>query len=139
MASNVNIVNFKDVKDNDYKLNASDYCDKRKFKVIRNNGMNCIYDNINESVLVSMVGGFDALCDICDVLNTSYYTALYCTEQYEEVSELHTELFDLLCKISQSMQYGIDNERSYGDEYTAEVLNDIYEEFNLKEFKREGV
>ena len=37
----------------------------------------------------------------------------------------------LLLEISKTINYMIDNERDNGDEYTAEILNDIKEKFNL--------
>ena len=37
----------------------------------------------------------------------------------------------LLLEISKTINYMIDSERSNGDEYTAEILNDIKERFNL--------
>ena len=37
----------------------------------------------------------------------------------------------LLLEISKTINYMIDRERSNGDEYTAEILNDIKERFNL--------
>lgn len=37
----------------------------------------------------------------------------------------------LIMDISKTINYMVDNERSYGDEYTAEMLNDIKEQFNL--------
>ncbi len=43
------------------------------------------------------------------------------------------ELNDLILEVTKSMLYYIDNERSYGDEYVASVLNDIVDEFKLRD------
>lgn len=48
-------------------------------------------------------------------------------EQDKELERLN----ELIMEISKTINYQIDNERSYGDEYTAEILNDIKEQFKL--------
>lgn len=50
-----------------------------------------------------------------------------------QVTDRLNEQDELIGEITKSLLYCIDNERSYGDEYTAEVLNDIVEQFKLRE------
>lgn len=59
---------------------------------------------------------------ICDLLN-----------KQDDIIEKYR---DILNAIGKCVKYSIDNERSYGDEYTASVLNDIFDEFILGEFMK---
>lgn len=150
MEGKVNIINISDIEENDFKLNAESYLDSDRFEVVKNRGLNYIKDTHNGNEIISMVGGFEKLCDLCDILNSSWSTIDSQYNHINELMKLHFEitdmfkereqlLYNLLCEISQSIQYGIDNERSYGDEYTTEVLNDIYNEFNLKDFQKKVI
>ena len=77
------------------------------------------------------------------VISTGYYFILMCGDEeivgfkYEDDADKICDLLNsqdkLIGEITKSLLYSIDNERSYGDEYTAEVLNDIVEQFKLRE------
>lgn len=51
----------------------------------------------------------------------------------DKICDLLNEYENLIGEITKSLLYCIDNEKSYGDEYTADVLNDIVEQFKLRE------
>ena len=149
MDSDVHIVNSKDIEENDFKLNANSYADKR-FTVVKNRGLNCVKDTHTDKSIISMVGGFESLCEICDILNACQSTIDLQYGNIKEIMRLHNEitdmfkereqlLYNLLCEIGVTIQYCIDNERSNGDGYTADVLNDIYGKFNLNEFEKKVV
>ena len=77
------------------------------------------------------------------VISTGYYFILMCGDEevvgfkYEDDADKICDLLnsqdELIGEITKSLLYCIDNERSYGDEYTADVLNDIVEQFKLRE------
>lgn len=79
------------------------------------------------------------------VISTGYYFILMCGDEevvgfkYEDdadkICDLLNKQDELIGEITKSLLYCIDNERSYGDEYTADVLNDIVEQFKLRERK----
>lgn len=76
-------------------------------------------------------------------ISAGYYFILMCGDEevvgfkYEDDADKICDLLnsqdELIGEITKSLLYCIDNERSYGDEYTADVLNDIVEQFKLRE------
>lgn len=81
--------------------------------------------------------GVEDTCDLDEDGNGNRYRCydecraeLFCLMLNEHNKEAQ-DLKKLLVNIIEDINYDIDNERSYGDEYTAEVLNDIKEKYDF--------
>ena len=151
-----NIINVKNVIDNDFRFDAKSYLtdDEGRFVVVEEDNKCYLMDRENKNVIATMfMGGLKELQSICDFFNELHFAVVGANHIIEglvasvdirdnvinKIKKEKEQYYNILCEISQSIQYGIDKEKLYGDEYTSVVLNDIYDEFKLKDYKKEGL